>query len=367
MALPKETMDRLQKLEGWSDLDEDQRQDVIAGLESGAANMGEFMGMSKEMFNSIEMMAYNFYVAKVYIKAGQLYLFLLFMDPLRATAWRGVAACHHAAKNLKQAATYYSLAVAIDPSDIVSNVYWGECLCMGENPRKGMEILQAFLKKLGNKKVDAAFIPYVVRARGIVAAKGGFPQQIVLMETGKRVAQDAAALLQEQGAAEPNPMAQMFKTPEMQAGLAEITKAYSEGRLTIKEIAGFSDNQVDTAYAAACKYLNAGQPLQALQIIGWLIYIDSRDARFYHVGGICMQHLKMYPLADYMYSMAQMYGDEKSPDPDTMVYLGEVKILMDKRAEGLALLRDGAALAQKKSGKQETFKRAQTLIKQYGS
>ncbi|HET6346087.1 MAG TPA: hypothetical protein VFH51_14215, partial [Myxococcota bacterium] len=152
--------------------------------------------------------------------------------------------------------------------------------------------------------------------------------------------------------------------PELRAQLRNITTAINEGRLTLKEVAGFSDDQFDAAYAAACKFLELGQATEALKIVGWLLWLDTRDARFYQLGGLCMHHLKLWCVADYLYTMALMYDANNFT---TMIYQGETKIMVDERDKGRELLQQGLALAQKHPGEMELVKRGQTLLKMLGA
>lgn len=364
MALSEGTLQKLERIKGWKELPDAERQEIVDALASGVKNLGQFFAFTPEMFNAVEAMAYNYYRSKVYLTSSQLYSYLLTLDPERPTAWRGLGACFHANKNYSVAVNCYAFAVRFDPDDVISQVYWGECLCLGDDPKRGLEILTDVVKHADAGKVEATLAPFVARARAIVAAKGGIPQRIVLMDTGRMIAEDAAAALKEQGIDPGDPLEGMFQSPEAQAMLEEIAEGYRNHLVTIREIAGFSAEQMDAAFAGACQYLNTGQPTQALQIIGWLIYIDSKDPRFYHLGGICMQHLKVYPMADYMYDMARLYGNDA--DPTTLVYHGEVKILQEEREEGLALVRQAIELAKKDPTAHDVIKRGQVLLKQFG-
>ena len=47
--------------------------------------------------------------------------------------------------------------------------------------------------------------------------------------------------------------------PKLFAAIQEMKKAISEDRLTYKEIGGFTDNELEGAYACACKYAEIGR------------------------------------------------------------------------------------------------------------
>ena len=56
--------------------------------------------------------------------------------------------------------------------DLVSAVFTGECLCMLGEQAEGIRVLEAVVAK-GSE--NPAYLPYLTRARAIIAAEGGKP------------------------------------------------------------------------------------------------------------------------------------------------------------------------------------------------
>jgi tetratricopeptide (TPR) repeat protein len=306
-------------------------------------------------------------VGLAYYRAGRIepaaQIFGLLIDLTNGThgsAWRAMGACHQVQKEYRTAVVCYNRAIEADPKDLLSRVFAAECWCYQGRADVGLPMLNAVLAE-GSK--DKAHERYLARARAIVAAKGGLPKVQAERAAGKELLERAMAEVESDGSDDPAKQI-ILKDPELRAQLRNITAAVNEGRLTIKDVAGFSDDQFDAAYAAACKFLELNQPTEALKIVGWLLWLDARDARFYQLGGLCMHHLKLWCIADYLYTMALMYDANNFT---TMIYQGETKVMVDERDKGLELLRQGVALAQQHPGEMELVKRGQTLLKMLGA
>ncbi|MBI5508393.1 MAG: hypothetical protein HY903_06555 [Deltaproteobacteria bacterium] len=341
-------------------------EEIIAAIKKGAEHPGDALGFGPEALNAIENMALSYYRTKMYDKAAVIFGFVLQMNSARATGWRGLGACMHALKRYELATLCYQSAVQADPNDVVSKVYWGEVLCQTGKKAEGLKLLKEVTAK-GTKNDD--YKPYVTRARAVVAADGGIPARLVLKKQGEKLAQDAGeALLQ--GAAGPEydenreiSVEDMQKNPELKKLLGDLAKAVEEGRLTYAQVGGFSQMELDGAYACACKYAEMGQVLQAIQIAGFLMFLDPYGGRYYQLVGICLQRMKQYENADHYYNMALLFDKE---DPMSLVYRGESKIMSGKTDEGLQFVKRGIAAAKGKAEHKDIVDRGQVLVRQFG-
>ena len=159
-----------------------------------------------------------------------------------------------------------------------------------------------------------------------------------------------------------NDDAELLAHPEVQALIETLTEQVKTDQVTIKEVAGFTEEQMYGGYAAACKYLEMGQPLTTLQLVGWLLFLDSRNGTYYQLAGISAHHLKLHCLADYLYGLSLIYDPG---NPITMIYRGEAMIFSEEMPEGLELIRQGIAKCGKKDEEVEAAKRGQALIAKF--
>jgi tetratricopeptide (TPR) repeat protein len=341
-------------------------EEIVAAIQEGAQQPGEALGFGDDALTAIEKMAVGFYRAKIYDKASVIYGFILQMNQDRGSAWRGLGACCHALRSYPLAVKCYRRAVEKDDADIVSRVFWGECLCQVGEKENGLELLQHVIDK-GTDNLE--YKPYITRARAIVGAGGGVPNKLVLMKEGQRLAADAAELIGQEGGPAFDPDAEITvddikANPELNKMLGELRSAVEEGKLTYAEIGGFTENELDGAYACACKYAEMGQTVQAIQIGGYLMFLDPYNGRYYQLIGICLQQMKQYENADHYYKMALLFDEE---NPMTLVYRGEAKIMAGKTDEGLELVKLGVAAAGEQPDCKELADRGEVLLRQFGS
>ena len=349
-------------------------QDVIDSIRDGAKTPAEAFGFDDSALAAIENTALAYYKAKKYPYAAVIYGFVIRMGAQRGAAWRGLGACAHALKDYVNAAYAYRMAIDIDPADVPSKVFLGECLCQIGESEPGVALLQEAIN-LGTKV--AAYKPYIARARAIVSAGGGRPATIVLKRQGKTLVEEASRDLVElpaevfeqalRGSVNEGGEISwdtMKRNPKLRAAVQDLSKAVAEGRLSYAQIGGFTEAEMTGAYAVACRYCDMGEVLKAVQIAGYLIFLEPQDARFYQLVGICLQRLKHYEAAEYYYRMASILTPD---DPMTLVYRGECRILSGRIDAGLALIRQGLEKAQKKPEFKQIVDRGNILVKQFGA
>ncbi|MCK5689602.1 hypothetical protein KAI87_10055 [Myxococcota bacterium] len=346
-----------------SNMPDQDLEDIVAAIKDGAESPADAFGFSEDALNAIEKMALSYYRAALYHKAAPVYAFVLQMDNRRSSPWRGLGACAHALKNHTLAIQCYEFAVERNADDTASKVFLGEALCQMGRKTEGLDILDKVVEK---GPIDLAMAPYVTRARAIIGAGGGVPPKLVLRNAGERVAVDAAEAMREQGISldpdEPLTAEAMMANPGLANKIKDLSKAVREGKLTYAEVGGFTDNELDGAYAVACKYAEMGQYLEATNITGYLIFIDSYKPRYHQLAGICLQNLKEYGMASVYYRFALSLEED---DPMTLIYYGENLILEGKIDEGLTEIKKGVEIAEQSSEHSELVGRANVLIKQF--
>lgn len=351
-------------------------EDILEAIRDGAKNPADAFGFTDGALMGMENIGLAYYKAQKYSYAAVIFGFVLQMNVNRATAWRGLGACAHALKEYVRAGYCYRVAMDLDPSDVPSKVFLGECLCQAGATEEGVALLKETIDG-GTPRMD--YRPYIARARAIVAANGGRPATIVLMQEGKRIAEEATQALVDlpqeawsgaagavdfEGEGGEITWEQMKRNPKLRDAIQELSKAVAEGRLTYAQVGGFTEDEMDGAYAIACRYCDMGEVLKSIQITGYLIFLDPQDARYYQLVGICLQRLKQYEAADFYYRMALILEPH---DPMSLVYRGECKILAGAVDAGLEVVREGLDIAKKMSDQASLVDRAQVLIKQFGT
>lgn len=372
---PKTDMDKLP--EGFAE-------HVVESVQNGAKNAAEVLGFSDEQLNTLDQLAHGYYVARVYGHAARICGFVLEMSPRRPYTWRLLGAVCQALKQYQVATTCYGLASGYDPNDVVSRVYCGECLCLQGNKEDGLKALKFVVDKWGKGK---AFAPHITRAKAIIAADGGVPPTVVLRRKGLDIAEEARKKLEaaidpalrqtvaDSAAIDYGPVEydenremtfdDMRKNPQLMRDIQHLKQAVMGGRLTLAQVGGFTDNEMDGAYAVACKYAETGDTLHAIQIAGYLVFLNPRDARFYQLLGICLQRMQMWDGADYFYSMATSLD---RADPMNVIYRGEARIMAGHVDDGVDMLQQGLALAKNEpGGNKDLINRANVLIRQFAT
>jgi len=347
-----------------ADIPDQDLEDIFAAIRRGAETPADAMGFGPEALNAIEQMALGYYKARVWHKAAVIFGFLLRMSPKRASAWRGLGACAQSLKDYERAARCYEYAVEHDPNDVVAKVFWGEALCQVGDKERGLALLE---KVIADGTSEPTYMPYLTRARAVVGAGGGVPPKIVLMREGKRVMQEAGEALLEAGVdldpdREITPE-DILKNPALNAQIQELGKAIDEGRLSFAQLGGFTDKELEGAYVVACKYLEMGQLAEAMQIAGYLIFLNPSDTRFFQLVGICMHRLKIYDAAEHFYKLALAIEPN---DPPSWVFRGEAKIMAGEIDQGLVHIQKGLEQAGTATAHRDIVDRAKILLRQFG-
>ena len=66
--------------------------------------------------------------------------------------------------------------------------------------------------------------------------------------------------------------------------------------------------------------------------------LSPYEHRYYHLAGVCFQRIKQFEIADHYYRMALSLN---ASDPTTLIYRGEVQIMLGKVDDGLLSIKKG--------------------------
>jgi tetratricopeptide (TPR) repeat protein len=347
----------------FANMPDENLQDILDAIREGAKTPGEIFRFDAGSLNALESIALGFYRTRLYDRAAMVYGFALRLDQSRGSCWRGLGACAQANKEYKVASTCYEGALERQPTDLISKALLGECFCLAGKTDEGLKILK---EVVATGSSDPVVQPYVARARTILGAGGGIPRSIVLRNKGIAIAEQAIEMAA-QAEATLDPSKEMTaedikKHPQLGPLLQEMTKAFEEGRITLAEVGGFTPSELEGAYVCACKYAEMDRTTEAMQIAGYLIFIDPYKARYYQLVGICMQRLKVYEAAEHFYSLAlKLEPDE----PRTLIFRGEARLMLGKVDEGLLFIKQGAKNAEGKPEYADVAKRAGVLLRQF--
>lgn len=355
---------------------------MIEAIERGESR-ADYFGFTDDILRSIETIALAYYRGQRYHEAHTIFEMLTIVSEGAWTAaWRGLGACAQARDRHAQAVDYFRQALARDRNDAHSAVYLGECLCLiGENDA-GLGVLQAVLDRAQkqNRPTDKD-AQHLIRARAIVAAGGAqrarkpsAQMAPIRADGGQAIGDgettlpeiDVEAILQgltaQKAVADPELQA-LLDQPETRAQLDELAGFVRTGAVTIRQLADFTQDQMDAGYSIACQLLERGEPIKAVQIAGWMLYIDSRDTRFHRLLGLCMHHLKFYALADYYYTLVGIWRPGGA-DAATLMYHGEIKLMLEERDAGVLMLQRGVDAAGSDAALKDVVKRGRLLLKQ---
>ncbi|MEE8410715.1 MAG: hypothetical protein V3T05_14030 [Myxococcota bacterium] len=135
---------------------------------------------------------------------------------------------------------------------------------------------------------------------------------------------------------------QALDNPEIKSQIVETNEAVTRGELTLAQVGGITDEQLNAAYAATCKLLGTGKLDEAIQIAGYLIMISPWDARFYHLAGLCFHNKRLYDASLQYFGVALAFGD----DPVILIAKGETLLMLGRRDEARQALEQGIDLAK---------------------
>lgn len=155
----------------------------------------------------------------------------------------------------------------------------------------------------------------------------------------------------------------MAENEELRQGMAAITNMVKAGLLTLADVGGFSEAELEGGYSAAVAKLESEQPAKCLKILGTLLTLNPRVSKFYRLAGIALHRLKQYELADAYYDIALAFDPE---DAISMIYRGETHLLMNKRFTARRLLVEGLKRADAEPELHAIAQRARAIAQALG-
>lgn len=351
--------------------------------------LSDYFGFSKESLNSFENAAVALYSQHQYEQAEQIFLLLVSLSHgANGSFWRGAAACRQGQLDYKSAIGMYSNALLVSPEDTLSGVYLAECYLTIGQLDSAQERLAQVLEQVRGRPGEEA--PHIKRARamldninqdgphrafGRAQAKAPLAQRHLKGKADEQPSETQAPLHPD--AFEPqdvvptpesdDPEIQaMLRDPQAREKLEELTRLFEMNAITLREIADFSQEQMDAGYAACCALLEQRQYARAMEMCGWMLHIDAQDARLYQLGGLCAMNLGLFCLAEHLFNMDSIWRKDGA-DAATLIYKGEAHLRQDEPEAGLAALAEGISLAGARREYQQVVKRAQTLQRVYSA
>ena len=359
--------------------------EMCQAVDDGITTVSDYWGLTPQVVKTIEAMALDFYRQRHHMFAVLLYTFLVEIDADNAHAWRGLGAACLALHQTERAIIALQAALVIDPSDPIVLFLLGESLLVAGH---GVYAKEAYTRGLARAGKDVRYAAHVRRATAIMAARdisqirpaepaaAGPSHPAPAAATGSAVGGHHAA-----PAAPPGPTAELppdrlptmaeaahmtladvERHPAMKALLDQLWEGVCRRFITVKDVAGFSDEQLVGSYNAACGYLEAGQPLVAMRIAGWLQCCDGRNPLYYQLAGVAAQQLQLFCLADAMFGFSLVYRPD---DPPCELYRGEVKLFSGEPEEGRALIAGAMPRLGKDAHGVALARRGQLLLTQY--
>ena len=371
-------------------------EDMVEAIGQGESEE-DYFGATPNAMGRLHNAALGYYRGKRYQQAQGLFEALLYLTRgQKAYVWRSLAACYQVQHYYELAARCYAKSTALDPEDHFSAVYHGECLCLLGRRQEGLAALQQVVDRTHR---TLGMQPHVLRAKALIAAGGGPGRPSPLARQGmaelavqqsvgrgkhapeapplEQVAQsqqwsaealerlaevDADLAVARRGPIPDEGIRNQLADEETRSRLEQIAQAVADKALTIRELADFSEEQMDAAYAVACLHLERGELLQAMQVTSMMMWIDSRDTRFYRLAGLCAHRLRLFCLADYYYALVDIWRPGGA-DPATLIYRGEAKMLSDELDSGMDLVRQGIKSSSGDHSMAELVRRGEALLR----
>jgi len=167
----------------------------------------------------------------------------------------------------------------------------------------------------------------------------------------------------EERAAVDNAFRVALEDPAVAEAAAAVTELLGRGDVSLADVGGFSEQELNGGYLAAVRMLEAGHAAKALQITGSLILLQPDEAAYHRLAGVACHHLSEHALADRYYQNAQHLAPD---DATTMLYRGEVLLAMGENEQGGAELRRGLAAAGSDPALAVIAKRAGEVARTHG-
>ena len=352
----------------------------------------DYTGLSPEVLNSFENVAVTLYGQHRYQDAENIFhLLLQLTDWARGSAWRGLGACRQVRLDYPGAIDAYRRAIVTDGSDLLSATYMAESMLLLGQREEAERVLEVLLEQA--KQTGQLGEPHVRRAGALLEGTRQTPRvtpsasraiDVSKARAGATEPGPAAAIsVAEQGEARadgmdasvempPDPdvsdpeVRAFMERPHVREQLDQLSNMFANNQITLREIADYSQEQMDAGYAVCHMLLERQDYTNALQMCGWMIHIDGHDYRFYQLGGLAALGIQMHCLAEYLFAMAAIWSVD-GPDAATLIYKAESHLLQGEIGEGLALVEEGLSKGQHRPEFHDVMQRGHLLKTHYAN
>lgn len=122
--------------------------------------------------------------------------------------------------------------------------------------------------------------------------------------------------------------------------LSLFTDAIARGRLCLGEVAGISPEELDALFEFGAQRLEANRLEEAIPVFGGLITLFPYRATHWRAYGVALHRSGRFPQAEVAYRAALLLHPGHLP---TLLYQGEVLLMLAEAAQARALLEEVAA------------------------
>lgn len=153
---------------------------------------------------------------------------------------------------------------------------------------------------------------------------------------------------------------QISEPPPDQQQLEKAMSDILEGRATLQEAKGLSDQQLEAIYSVAYNHYQADQFPEAIAVFSWLCLLNPHQSRFWAGLGSSSQMNGDYENAINAYGYASLTGD--AHEPSHYLQIAECCLGLGRKDEALEALADAERLSAQSTEHRSVAERATGLI-----
>jgi len=124
---------------------------VLKKATEGAVTPKDVLKISDAQIESIYAQAYRYYNTGKYKEAGELFRYLMMLNPTEAKYTLGLAACFHLMKDYEAAAQIYLLCNLLDDKSPIPAFHASDCYLQMKDKVSALVSLNMAIKKAGDK------------------------------------------------------------------------------------------------------------------------------------------------------------------------------------------------------------------------
>ncbi len=150
-----------------------------------------------------------------------------------------------------------------------------------------------------------------------------------------------------------------IQDPQLAANMDAVQTLFDTGEISIAAMGGFSDEEIDAAYASASHMIEIGRMAKAIKITGTLITLEPRRARNYLLTGLALHRLGKSELAEGYYHAAL---DLEPDNVHALLYRGEMLLNLGQEKLAAELLQEGIDVAGEAPELRAVVSRARVIM-----